>query len=140
MHMTPMAKWIWTIGLITAALVDVRSQCDFVFASTIPDFATTEVAIEVSGLTVDDLGAGQAICAVDMSFRHSYVGDLTITLTSPAGQSIQLLGPVTDQINPTNLITWDVRFTQCTFPAAPDAGFSAIWNNELAEPGIWTGA
>ncbi|MDX1409581.1 MAG: proprotein convertase P-domain-containing protein, partial [Saprospiraceae bacterium] len=88
--------------------------------------------IEVTGLANNDLSGSQSLCAINLAFRHSYLGDLTIDLVSPAGQTVQLVGPVTDQISPTNLTTWNIGFLQCGFPVAPDAGFSATWNNNQA--------
>ena len=107
----------------------IEAQCTFDFNADINDLETIDLQIHVDNLVNEDLSGSQGICAVELHFRHSYVGDLTIDLISPSGQSIQLVGAVTDQINPTNLTTWDVRFLRCGFPVAPDAGFSAQWNN-----------
>ncbi len=109
-----------------------RSQCAFDIDIPIQDASSVTVQILVEGLVNSDLAAGQSLCAVDLHFRHSYLGDLTIELMSPAGQVVQLVGPPTTQINPTNLTVWQVRFLQCGFPAAPDPGFTPVWNNNQA--------
>ncbi|RLD22632.1 MAG: hypothetical protein DRI69_00600 [Bacteroidetes bacterium] len=108
------------------------AQCDFVFDQDIPDDSSISLFLEVDDLLIDDLSAGQALCGVKVTFKHDYVGDLTIELTSPSGQTVRLVGPVTDQINPTNLTTWDIGFVQCSSPVAPDAGFADTWDNEQA--------
>lgn len=108
------------------------AQCEFVFDQDIPDESTISLILEVDDLVADDLGSGQGVCGVKLSFRHDYVGDLTIELTSPAGQTIQLIGPVTDQISPTNLTTWDIGFVQCLSPVIPDPGFADTWSNDQA--------
>jgi len=105
------------------------AQCNLVFNQDIPDNGQISFVLEVNDLVVEDLGAGQGLCGVKLNFRHSYVGDLTIELTSPAGQTLQLVGPVTDQINPTNLTTWDINFQPCGTTVSPDAGFSDTWDN-----------
>ncbi len=110
----------------------VKAQCTFDISASINDLETVNLQINVENLINDDMSGAQAICAVQLHFRHSYLGDVTIDLTSPAGQTVQLVGVVTDQINPTNLTTWDVRFLQCGFPASPDPGFTALWNNNQA--------
>ena len=118
--------FFWGLTHLTIA------QCDFVFDQDIPDNGAVSFVLEVDDLVVDDLSAGQAVCRVNLKFKHDYVGDLTIELTSPAGQTVILVGPVTDQINPTNLTTWDIGFLPCFSIVAPDAGFSDSWDNEQA--------
>ncbi len=115
--------------LILLCAQAAEAQCTFDISAPIPDTTTITLQIEVDSLVNNDLGNGQSLCAVELKFRHSYIGDLTIDLVSPSGQSVQLVGPVTDLITPTNLTTWDVRFVQCGFPASPDPGFTAQWDN-----------
>lgn len=84
----------------------------------------------VSGLANSDLASpSQGICGVEIHFDHEYLGDLTVTLISPDGTSVGLIGPTTTAITPTNLSTWDINFVPCATPAAPDAGFTAMWSN-----------
>ena len=108
------------------------SQCSFVFNERIPDNGEIELTFRVDDLVTDDLAAGQGVCGVNLAFNHPYLGDLTIELESPAGQVVKLVGPVTDQISATNLTNWDVGFVRCADVAAPDAGFTSVWNNEQA--------
>lgn len=110
----------------------LSGQCTFNVSAEIPDNQSVTVDIDVQGLLAGDLGSGQSLCAVTLEFAHSYLGDLTIELISPSGQSVLLVGPVTDQINQTNLTTWDVQFIRCDFPAVPDPGFSTTWSNDQA--------
>ncbi|MDX1476761.1 MAG: gliding motility-associated C-terminal domain-containing protein [Saprospiraceae bacterium] len=112
--------------------IQVHGQCTFDFQTIIQDTQSVTVQVEVAGLTNSDLAGSQSLCAINLAFRHNYLGDLTVELISPAGQSVQLIGPITDQISPTNLTSWNISFLQCGFPAAPDAGFTAQWNNNQA--------
>ncbi|MEO6130546.1 MAG: proprotein convertase P-domain-containing protein, partial [Saprospiraceae bacterium] len=96
----------------------------------IPDDGCITIQFIVSGLTDDDLaGPTQGICGVNLDFMHEYLGDVTVTLVSPSGTSVTLIGPVTTAITPTNLSRWNIRFVPCMTAAAPDAGFSDIWSN-----------
>lgn len=114
---------------ILALSLSLPAQCTIDLQAPINDLTTLVLPVQVEGLINDDLSGSQSLCAVGLHFRHNYVGDVTIELISPAGQIVMLVGVVTDQISPTNLITWDVQFIQCGFPASPDPGFSAQWDN-----------
>lgn len=120
---------LFAVSICTANLL-AQGPCVFTIDQAIPDNDELLVEVDIDGLVNDDLSAGQAICAVRIKFRHNYVGDLTVVLTSPSGQSVKLIGEPTDMINPTNLTTWDITFLPCSFAASPDAGFSATWDND----------
>jgi large repetitive protein len=94
-----------------------------------PDFFTGNFFINVQNAANPTLGQnGQGVCGVNIHFEHEYVGDLQITLTSPAGQSITLIGPI-GLFGPTDGTTWNIGFVPCADPAAPDPGFASTWNN-----------
>lgn len=84
---------------------------------------------------------GQGVCGVTLFFDHEFVGDLLITLSSPAGQTITLVGP-TGFFGETDGTTWDVTFVPCSTVASPDPGFAPTWSN--AQPwgilGYYTGS
>ena len=106
------------------------AQCVSTEATIIPDNELIEINFSVSGLTDNDLASPtQGICGVEIDFMHEYLGDLTITLVSPAGTTVQLVGPVTTAITPTNLSRWNISFAPCMAAANPDAGFAATWSN-----------
>ncbi|MEO6037886.1 MAG: proprotein convertase P-domain-containing protein, partial [Saprospiraceae bacterium] len=68
--------------------------------------------------------------------------DLSITLTSPSGQSVQLVGPI-GFFGSTDFTDWNVTFLPCGDPSvAPDPGFSATWNNNQpwGMSGMYTGS
>ncbi|MFM8489060.1 MAG: proprotein convertase P-domain-containing protein, partial [Bacteroidota bacterium] len=71
---------------------------------------------------------GQGVCGVNMSFDHEYLGDLSIVLTSPGGQSVTLVGPI-GLFGPTDFTTWNIGFVPCGDTPTPDPGFSNQWNN-----------
>ena len=95
----------------------------------ITDLDTTDIKILISGADNNDLASpDQGVCGLRIRFNHSFVGDLTMQLISPAGQTVTLIGPVVN-FGFTFFTVWDVYFTRCMNPASPDAGYSPTWSN-----------
>ncbi len=115
---------------ITMSAGQTLAQCTYDVQTPIPDNGTLNIDLIVSGLVNGDLSSpAQGICGVEIHFDHEYLGDLTVTLISPDGTSVGLIGPVTTAITPTNLSNWDIDFVPCASAAAPDAGFTSMWSN-----------
>jgi subtilisin-like proprotein convertase family protein len=96
------------------------------------DLFVGDFNINIQGATNPTLGQnGQAVCAVKVHFNHTALCDISITLTSPSGQTITLVGPIGQFCtNMGNTGTdWDVTFLPCGGGAMPDPGFAAQWNN-----------
>jgi|GEM_PF-378784 len=97
-----------------------------------PDGFTGSFYLNVQNACNPILGQnGQGVCGVRLRLEHEYIGDLRITLTSPSGQTVTLIGPV-GFFGSTDFTDWDVTFVPCTSPAAPDPGFANTWNNNQA--------
>jgi subtilisin-like proprotein convertase family protein len=106
------------------------AQCTYSTSTPIPDDDTLVIQFSVSGLVNNNLSSPtQGICGVDIRFRHEYLGDLTVTLISPAGTMVQLIGPTTTASAITNLSVWNVGFVPCGDTPMPDAGIAAVWSN-----------
>ena len=118
------------VGLVAINTSAAQGACAFDLDLPIPDNSELNLELEISGLVQDDLATSQSLCGVRLQFRHNYIGDLTIELESPAGQSIKLIGEPTDLISPTNLSTWNVTFLPCGDLAVPDGGFNQTWSND----------
>ncbi len=72
----------------------------------------------------------QGLCAVELQFVHQYSENLQLWLTSPGGQTIQLIGNNTDdQLAFTFFTQWNITFVPCAETAMPDSGYVAQWNN-----------
>jgi subtilisin-like proprotein convertase family protein len=94
-----------------------------------PDNFVGGFLINVMGATNNTLGQnGQGVCGVNMSFDHEYLGDLSIVLTSPGGQSVTLVGPI-GLFGSTDFTTWNIGFVPCGDTPTPDPGFSNQWSN-----------
>ena len=64
---------------------DTCSQCSLMSAVAIPDNGIVTIQFSVSGLVDNNLSSPtQGICGVEIDFMHEYLGDLTISLISPA--------------------------------------------------------
>ena len=122
-------RWIWTGWLVGMIALQVDAQCRI---DTLIEIETTDTVvweIEVRGVLRNDLSLpDQGLCAVELAFEHEYVGDLLVWLTSPAGQTVQLLGPEV-MSGVTFFQEWDVCFVRDVDNAVPDPGFSARWSN-----------
>ena len=95
-----------------------------------PDNFTGSFLINVQNASNPTLGQnGQGVCGVSLSMDHEYIGDIRITLTSPAGQTVTLIGPI-GLFGATDGTSWNIDFVPCSSPdVAPDPGFSSTWNN-----------
>lgn len=94
-----------------------------------PDNFVGSFFINVQNADNPTLGQnGQGVCGVTMNINHEYIGDLSITLTSPSGQSVTLVGPI-GLFGETDGTSWNVAFVPCGEAADPDPGFSNTWNN-----------
>ncbi len=117
--------------LILPILTNAQSSCSCTDCPKLMyDYFVGDLHLQVEGATNSTLGQnGQGVCGVNLHFDHEYVGDLYITLTSPSGQTIALVGP-TDFSGFTNNVTWDVSFVPCGVTAVPDPGIAPTWNND----------
>ena len=123
---------VWLFCL--SALPAFGQRCGATDGLPIDRPGETTYTIPIAGYTNDDLAAAdQSVCRVTVHFQHSYVYGLELTLFSPAGDSVQLIGPTTDQTRPpTTLARWFVEFGACGEPATPYPGSAARWNNNDA--------
>jgi len=99
----------------------------------IPDDNTRNYILRVDSAQNNDLGSpNQGVCQVTLSFQHSFVGDLSISLSSPSGQVVNLIGPAPTTLSgQTDFSSWDVRFVPCGQSAFPDPGFPTGWTNTV---------
>ena len=119
----------WFANLVfLLAVTQGNSQCSILDPLDIIDLTPLTANLLIEGATNDDLSGDQDVVGVLLEFEHTQVGDLTIELTSPSGQSIVLIGP-TGSFGNTSLTDWEVLFMPCGDAASPDPGFSGTWSN-----------
>ena len=120
----------YCIPILFVLLLSLKSQaqCSTDGIVNIVDLVPTDQDILIDGAINVDLSGNQSLIGVLLEFEHTQVGDITIELTSPAGQTVILLGPIGSFGN-TSLTDWEVLFVPCANTANPDPGFSATWSN-----------
>jgi len=107
----------------------------------IPNLFFGDFNFSVLNADKNDLAASnQGVCGVRVAFEHEYIGDISMDLISPAGQSVRLIGP-SGFWGSTALTAWNVGFVPCGYPASPDPGFTATWNSNQTwgESGAYSG-
>ena len=125
---------VWrTLSLVTFMSFSVSLSAQTCECTACPinfiDTIQANLTIEVSGAINDDLSdPSQGICGINIDFGHDDIGQLTMELVSPSGQSVQLVGP--PSLCGTTLgDIWFISFVPCADVAAPDGGFPAVWDN-----------
>ncbi|MGK0363057.1 MAG: gliding motility-associated-like protein [Saprospiraceae bacterium] len=78
----------------------------------------------------------QGVCGVNLAFTHDYIWDLEMTLISPNGTEVMLVGENTMGTGGTTFTSWDVLFVGCGDAAIPDGTFEPVWTNDQNWPFI----
>lgn len=82
--------------------------------------STSQVCYTIDAAVNNDLGnANQGVCGVSISFKHGNIGNLNLTLTSPNGTSIELVGSDNNCLAFTPISTWDLLFVPCADDCDP---------------------
>lgn len=90
---------------------------------------STEVVLNVSGLDNDDLAAAQELCGVRLVFDHDRIENIRMTLVSPSGQELTLVGPGRISSDISAFVNWNVLFNRCSDNNAPDNNIPGQWDN-----------
>lgn len=92
---------------------------------------------EVFNIYNDNLAnPDQGICGIEIEFSHNYVEDVVLSVTSPGGQTVALIGPNSDDpVAFTNFTRWRITFVPDAVAPEPDPGFLPRWNNN--QPNNW---
>ena len=90
------------------------------------------VEIGVFGAVRNDLAdPRQGVCEVRLNFLHNAIFDFEVSLISPAGQEVRLIGPNSSIGGSTLLGQWKIGFVPCSVPAQPDPTFQSRWDNQI---------
>lgn len=93
-----------------------------------PPNTNTQVCYEFTDAFNNNLASPtQGVCGVYVKFRHGRIGGLSLTLTSPAGQQVQLVGTNGNCNTFTPLATWDILFVPCATTCHPDTVGNCIY-------------
>ena len=109
---------------------------------TIPFNDSTTFNLDVFGVVNNSLAnAKQGVCGVKLNFLHQSIGDFEVWLTSPFGQTVQLIGPNSTVNYITLGNSWNVEFVPCKTTANPDPPYQSKWDNNINRfgPGNFSG-
>lgn len=120
-------------ALFLAFSVLLRAQqCRFVPPVYIPANDSVSYTLDVQGALADDLStASQGLCRVNLDFVHNAIFDFEVWLTSPSGQTVQLIGPNSTIPGNTFGGSWNIRFLPCLETAQPDVPYQSRWDNQI---------
>lgn len=125
-----------------------QGNCEFNFGAN----SSTQVCYDITDAFNNNLAdPNQGVCGVYIKFRHGLIGALDMTLTSPNGTQVQLVGATGSCNCSTPVAIWDILFvanpTQCepdtttncpmpcVFNGCPNTCIPACWPN-----GYFTGS
>lgn len=107
-------------------------QCQFAGPLTIRPNDSLTVRLDVFGVVLNNLAsAQQGVCEVRLNFLHNSILDFEVWLTSPAGQTVQLIGPNSTVNTVTLGSRWNIGFVPCGSTALPDPPFQSRWDNQI---------
>lgn len=96
---------------------------------------TGQVCYEITDALNNDLASPtQGICGVSITFSHQHIWDLELSLVSPAGQVVPLVGFNTNFFGTTNNVLWNILFIPCDNIPLPDPPYAAVWTNAQSWP------
>jgi PKD repeat protein len=113
-----------TLNILQAQTCDC-SDCPILLPDNTMDIRT--IFVEQRDSNMHQANA-PLVCGVYINFDHQYVGDLSMKLVSPSGESVELIGQI-GLYGETDGTSWGVEFTRCDSVVAPDDGFSDQWQN-----------
>lgn len=116
----------WSLQAQSCGLLDtfiVTQNSNTSFNIVIEDYFNNDLSDPMQGL-----------CGVEIGFLHQYVENFELSLTSPAGTTVDLIGPnIQSQFDFTFGTQWVIDFVGCGQTASPDPVFSPQWNNDQTE-------
>ena len=77
--------------------------------------ATQSFQLQITDYFNDNLADPvQGVCGIELYFLHQFIDNLEISVTSPGGDVVQLIGPNTDeQFAFTFFSRWNITFQLC---------------------------
>ena len=113
-HLTVNKFLLFLLCLLCPFLLSAQDCACTNCPGTVPAGPTTvDFEFDIDGAVFNNLSSPfQGVCGVAIEFRHSFIWKVEMTLTSPGGQSINLIGP---NIDPplgsfTGFANWDILF------------------------------
>lgn len=129
--------------LLLGTLPVWAQDCDCLDAGNCPlPFGTNfsgQVCYDITDAFNNDLAdPSQGVCGVQLTFTHPHIWDLELSLTSPDGTTVDLIGPNTNAFGTTNNVVWNILMIPCAGMAQPDeinnVTYEEVWTNNQVWP------
>lgn len=135
MRRTFMRRLCFVFYLLTVLSVAMAQNCGQRDTIIFTANTSTSIELEISEYFNNDLSDPlQGLCEIELDFVHQFVENFELSLTSPAGQTVNLLGPNSDDpLAFTPGTQWNISLVNCAATAMPDSAFAAQWDNEQTE-------
>lgn len=122
---------LWHILILP--LISIGQSCGFTDTLFIAPGSTGTLNLNITDFINNDLtDPAQGVCGIELTFAHAFVEYFELSLTSPGGQTIDLIGPNSGENGSTIFSIWDITFIPSTETAEPDSGYLDRWNNQQA--------
>ena len=130
-----MRRLCFVFYLLTVLSVAMAQNCGQRDTIIFTANTSTSIELEISEYFNNDLSDPlQGLCEIELGFVHQFVENFELSLTSPAGQTVNLLGPNSDDpLAFTPGTQWNISLVNCAATAMPDSAFAAQWDNEQTE-------
>ena len=129
----PMRRILILWHIIILPFLAVGQSCGLTDTVSILSGQTGSFTLSIADFVNEDLAdPAQGLCEIEIEFIHGFVSYLELSLTSPGGQTIDLIGPGTVQNGSSLFSKWDISFIPSVEPAMPDSGFLDRWDNTQA--------
>lgn len=127
------------IFLLIFSLPGTAQDCDCGGSGNCPSSFganfTGQVCYDITDALNNSLASPtQGICGVSITFTHQHIWDLELSLVSPAGQVVPLVGYNTNFFGTTNNVLWNILFIPCANIPLPDPPYAAVWANAQSWP------
>ena len=131
-------KILYLFIIIVSLRGDLLAQCDYTPNLPIEDETSFTIDFLVSGADNNMLGDDNCLKIVTTYFEHDFVSDLSLSIESPSGDIVELVGADADG-NSTGLVnSWDIQFyNRDELVAMPDLDYDQVWNSNPT--GGWVG-
>jgi len=112
---------IFALFILIISSNNLLGQCNVTLGTVIEDVSSGSIDVFVEGVLIDDLSnPNQGLCGVELFFEHTSLQDVSISLESPGGQQVTLVGPATGAGGNTQFTYWGIEFVPCDSTANPD--------------------
>jgi subtilisin-like proprotein convertase family protein len=151
-NLLPNTTYYWRVGVSNSCAAAVYSSIFSFTTTSCVEYNSTNIPVSIpssgtptvtSTLVISNSGIISDLDVVDLVGEHTYISDLTITLTSPAGTQVTLFSSICNDEEDFD-INFDDEASSSTLPCPPIGGGTYIPSQALSAfdgeniQGTWT--